>query len=48
VPCLFLRDLRSREETRIGELFAVVLAEFGLLGPRFWMEIASDYYRVAR
>jgi len=40
------RDLRSREET--AELFAVVLAEFGLLGSRFWMDIANDYYRVAR
>jgi predicted nuclease of predicted toxin-antitoxin system len=48
VPCLFLRDLRSNEETRTSELLAVALTELGLLGARFWMEIASDYYRVAR
>jgi predicted nuclease of predicted toxin-antitoxin system len=47
-PCLFLRDLRTREEARTGELLAVVRTEFGLLGTRFWMEIATDYYRVAR
>jgi predicted nuclease of predicted toxin-antitoxin system len=48
VACLFLRDLRSSEEARTSELMAVVLAELGLLGPRFWMEIATGYYRVAR
>jgi predicted nuclease of predicted toxin-antitoxin system len=48
VRCLFLRDLRSSEEARTSELMAVILAELGLLGARFLMEIAMDYYKVAR
>jgi predicted nuclease of predicted toxin-antitoxin system len=48
VQCLFLRDLRSNEETRTSELMAVVLAELGVLGARFWMEIGIDHYKVAR
>ena len=48
VPCLFLRALGSLEETRVAELLSVVTAEIGLLGPKFWMETARDYYKVLR
>jgi predicted nuclease of predicted toxin-antitoxin system len=48
VPCLFLHGLYTLEMARTSELLAVIESEFALLGDRFWMEIATDYYKVTR
>lgn len=48
VPCLFLHGLYTAEMTRTSELLPVIEAESALLGERFWMEIAPDYYKVTR
>ena len=46
--CLFLRDLRTQEADRARDLWAVVVAEIGIMGDVFWMEIADTHYKVAR
>lgn len=48
VPCLVLKDLRTKEDLRAGELWPIVLAELEIMGDQFWMEIAEKHYKVAR
>lgn len=46
--CLHLFDLGTLELARVTELLPVIEAEHRLVGGRFWMQIGSTQYVVAR
>jgi predicted nuclease of predicted toxin-antitoxin system len=47
-PLLHLRDLGTEELVRVAELLRVIETEASLLGARFWMQIGTTQYLVAR
>ena len=47
-PCLYLRDLRTREKERVAELLRTIEGEYDVLGQQFYMQISASIYLVSR